>query len=69
MTEDGTIEIQNGNGVIRVQASEYRGEMGLDIRRYYLDDQGEWKPTRKGIRIPEHLVEPVLSAMVEASGL
>ena len=63
------IEIQNGSGVIRVEASEYRGELGLDVRRYYLDDSGEWKPTKKGIRVAEWLVEELLAAMVEEAGL
>ena len=62
-------DIQNGDGIIRIEASEYRGESGLDIRRYYLDDEGEWRPTRKGIRIAEHLVEEVLSAMVFEAGI
>jgi len=63
------IEIQNGSGVIRVEASTYRGELGLDVRRYYLDDSGEWKPTKKGIRVALWLVEELLAAMVEEAGL
>jgi len=64
------IEIQNGEGVIRVEKSEYRGRVGLDIRRYYWDEEnGEWRPTKKGIRIGEELVEEVLSAAVEEMDL
>ena len=68
------MDIQNGSGIIRIEASEYRGELGLDIRRYYWREATDtepagWAPTRKGIRIAEHMVEEVLSAMVFEAGI
>ena len=31
--------------------SEYKGKKYADIRSYYEDDEGEWKPTKKGITL------------------
>ena len=31
--------------------SEYKGKNYADIRIYFENDEGEWKPTRKGITI------------------
>ena len=31
--------------------SEYKGKHYVGIRVYYEDDEGEWKPTKKGISI------------------
>ncbi len=31
--------------------SEYKGKKYADIRIYYEDDEGEWKPTKKGITL------------------
>jgi len=30
--------------------SEYRGKLYFDIRTWYQDESGVWKPTKKGIR-------------------
>ena len=35
----------------------------LDLRMHYQDDSGNWKPTRRGLAIPEDLMED-LRAMV-----
>jgi len=34
---------------IRIQRSEYKGHELIDIRVYYEAENGEWKPTKKGI--------------------
>lgn len=34
-----------------VQVRDYRGREFIDLRVYYLDDRGEWCPTKKGITI------------------
>lgn len=37
---------------IRVLKSIYEDKSYIDIRKWYLDKSGEWKPTAKGISIP-----------------
>lgn len=34
---------------IYVTLSEFKGKRYIDVRKYYADDEGEMKPTRKGI--------------------
>ena len=43
------VEIQkNSREVIRISPSEYEGHQFIDLRIWY-DDNGEMKPTKKGI--------------------
>ena len=59
-------DIKSGSGIIRIVKSEYQGKNYVDIRKYYLDkDTDEYKPTKKGISIPENLVEEVLKTIKE----
>jgi len=34
-----------------VSTESYKGRDYLDIRIYYQDNEGEWKPTRKGVTV------------------
>jgi len=38
----------------------------LDIRNFYETEEGEWKPTRKGIAIPVELYDELLDALAAA---
>lgn len=43
-------EIQkNATEIIRVSKENYKGKEYLDIRIYFQNDEGEWKPTKKGV--------------------
>lgn len=45
-------EMERGwNEKIVFSLSEFKGKNYADIRIYYEDDEGEWKPTKKGIAI------------------
>ena len=50
-------EIERGETeVLRVSTEEYKGRKYIDVRIYFENDEGEWKPTKKGITIqPERL--------------
>ncbi|MCZ6484116.1 MAG: transcriptional coactivator p15/PC4 family protein [Acidobacteria bacterium] len=39
------------NEKIVFSLSDYKGKNYADIRIYFEDDEGEWKPTKKGITI------------------
>jgi hypothetical protein len=44
--------------VVRVSAEEYKGRKYVDIRIYFENDAGEWKPTKKGVTVaPERMAE------------
>lgn len=45
-------ELEKGyNEKLIFSLSEFRGKKYADIRVFYEDDEGEWKPTKKGITI------------------
>ena len=35
----------------QVQVSTFKGKPRVDIREYYMAEDGEWKPTKKGISL------------------
>jgi len=50
---------------IVVSRSVFRGHEGIDIRKYYYDETGELRPTRKGIWIRVELIEEIIEAIQE----
>ena len=42
---------RNPTEEVRAGIKEFKGRQYIDVRIYYMDDQGEWKPTRKGISL------------------
>ena len=59
------IDIQkNSREVIRVSASEYEGHDLIDLRVWY-DDDGEMKPTKKGITFNPSKAKDVIEAILQ----
>lgn len=52
-----------GRDLVVVSVSTYQGRKALDIRRFYVADEGEWKPTSKGVRVPAPHVAEFLAAL------
>lgn len=71
MGELGIIkDIDKGKGeIIRVEISEFKGKKLLNLRVWYTDANGEYKPTQKGIAIPPELYEQVREAINAAGGM
>jgi hypothetical protein len=42
---------KNATEVIRVSLTEYRGRKLVDVRVYYSDDEGQYRPTKKGVSL------------------
>ncbi len=57
---------KNSTELIRVIITEYKGHKFIDCRVYYKDDQGEWKPTRKGISLNAETIDEVAEAIKNA---
>ena len=51
-----------GNNAIIIQKQEWRGQERVDIRTHWNDD-GEWRPTKKGVVVPLEKVEEVINAI------
>jgi hypothetical protein len=48
---------KNQSEVIRIKIEEFKGYKFLDIRVYFQDQSGEWKPTKKGVAVPFEKIE------------
>jgi len=48
---------------IRVGINEYKDRKYVDIRIYYEDDTGDWRPTKKGITLPPDRVSELAEAL------
>jgi hypothetical protein len=55
---------KNAKEVVRVSLSEYRGHKLFDVRVYYSDDEGQYKPTRKGVSLSVNLYTDFKRALV-----
>lgn len=42
---------------IKVSQSEYNGVPRVDIREYYMSDDGEWRPTKRGVSVKEEMFD------------
>ena len=58
MADDRVIDSFKRNATEEVRATlrTYRGRQYMDVRIYYLDDAGEFKPTKKGINLSVELL-------------
>lgn len=51
-------DIEKGTDLVRIELSEFKGNQYIGARIYYMDDRGDWKPTRKGLTLtPEMMVQ------------
>jgi|GEM_PF-249464 len=46
-----------------VQVRDYRGRVFIDLRVYYMDDRGEWCPTKKGVTITPDKIASLVDLM------
>jgi len=42
---------KNATEVVRVSLTEYRGRKLVDVRIYYSDAEGQYRPTKKGVSL------------------
>lgn len=42
---------KNATEVVRISLTEYRGHKLIDVRVYYSDDEGQYRPTKKGVSL------------------
>ena len=59
-------DIEKGQDLIRVELSEFKGNQYVGARIYYMDDKGDWKPTRKGLTVTPEVMVKVRDAINEA---
>jgi hypothetical protein len=42
---------KNATEVVRISLTEYRGRKLVDVRVHYTDDEGQYRPTKKGVSL------------------
>tara|TARA_R110000824_G_scaffold266063_3_gene455042 strand:+ start:5160 stop:5375 length:216 start_codon:yes stop_codon:yes gene_type:complete len=47
-----------------VSINEYEGHKYIDVRVYYQDREGEYKPTKKGIALSPKVVKEVMELVI-----
>ena len=56
---------KNKNEVIRIQLKEYKEHKLIDLRVWYENEEGEYKPTKKGISFNRNLAINISNAITE----
>lgn len=54
---------RNDLEIVRVEKREFKGHEFVDIRIYYQDESGEWKPTKKGVTINPDKIDELVEAL------
>ena len=58
---------KNTAELVKASWETYKGSSFVDIRAYYEDSTGEWRPTKKGIAIPKDKIESLVSLLQDAA--
>jgi len=51
---------------IMITISEFKKKRYVDLRVYFMNDEMEWRPTKKGITIAPDLIDQVIDALKRA---
>ena len=54
--------------IVRISVKEFKGYQFCDVRVYYKDPSGEWKPTKKGITLNAEDIDEVIDLLRNACG-
>jgi hypothetical protein len=57
---------KNPTEEVRVSLTSYRGHDLVDIRVFFQDEQGEWRPTKKGVSVSVDSFAELREAVVKA---
>ncbi len=57
---------KNATNKIRVSITEFKGNNYIDLRVYYEDDAGEYKPTKKGVTFRPDQISQVMDGLLQA---
>ena len=58
---------KGGNALIRIDKCNYDGHEYCDIRQYYEADDGQFKPTKKGVTFSPDMIGEVIQGLSELS--
>lgn len=56
---------KNATEVVRVSLTEYKGRKLIDVRVHYSSDEGEYRPTKKGVSLSVDVYPDFKRALLE----
>jgi hypothetical protein len=57
---------KNATNKIRVSITEFKGNNYIDVRVYYEDEGGEYKPTKKGVTFRPDQISQLMDGLLQA---
>ena len=48
---------------VRIAVNEFKEKLFLDIRQYYQAEDGDWRPTKKGVSLPADKLDELKTAL------
>ena len=57
---------KNPTEEVRISLTSYRGHDLVDIRVFFQDEQGEWRPTKRGVSLSVDSFSELREAVVKA---
>jgi hypothetical protein len=68
--ENDIIEIEkNSREKIRISLSEFKGKKLIDMRIWYVDKEGEYKPSKKGLSISIDKYDELKNAILKLENM
>jgi len=60
----------HGDLPVRITHSTFKGKLYIDLRVWFVDETGDYQPSRSGVSIrPDHLAQVVQGLMLAARGI
>jgi len=59
--------VKNSKERLRVEAKEYRGNTYIDIRVWYVTDEGDYRPSGKGVMFKPALIAELMRGLALAA--
>lgn len=60
---------KNPTEEVRISLTSYHGYDLVDIRVYFQDDHGEWRPTKRGVSLSTDAVAELRDAIVKTEAM
>lgn len=59
---------KNSTEVVRASPTEFKGGRYAELRVFYQDDDGEYRPTKKGLTVSLDLLDELATAVAKLQG-
>lgn len=59
---------RNENEILRVEKKEFKGHEYIDLRIYFMGDDGDYKPTKKGVTVKPDKLDELIKHLTDLKG-